>query len=484
MPKDIPVYTQCAGPGGAKSYLQIEGVAGVLVRLFLFSQIGTSATILAVLIAMIVANSPATWVVFTLILIAGLEEVKDWYYNYRLLCVRDRDCAIGTVIKAPTANFDGDIKLNLMLAPFTHCDWLSTLREHLAANSIMLTDSNNFNDPPFHTSAPPFPNVDAMTVDFGTLREYMISLKGEDPNEFPADSESTSNMYRQVLIGMMDRAMKNPFKNFYNRLMRKDPTLIDPASALWQAIPEDFDSSVNWEGQNTAQSTKIQRNDYQDRLETLNPMFRFDLDHMVPYLHGEIEGYYVKHLIDQLIVALVAFMVAVVATSFLGPISFLVGLVIAFLLQVLLSAIDDATGNDGNAGTPDVTWGDPGAQNDGVPKQKGDVVIMYGNHIMDTDHYQYFEIHPVRAYYVLYHDPTLTTGGQPTLTPEGCDETRFSNENALQGFVNKEFADDACLKITNAEEGTTVILLERKGSTMLSYGMTTRYGGGSALRPT
>src|SRR5262252_8490540 len=98
MPKDIPVYTQCAGPGGAKSYLQIEGVAGVLVRLFLFSQIGTSAVILGVLIAMIVANSPATWVVFTLILIAGLEEVKDWYYNYRLLCIRDRDCAIGTVI--------------------------------------------------------------------------------------------------------------------------------------------------------------------------------------------------------------------------------------------------------------------------------------------------------------------------------------------------------------------------------------------------
>ena len=54
------------------------------------------------------------------------------------------------------------------------------------------------------------------------------------------------------------------------------------------------------------------------------------------------------------------------------------------------------------AGQPDVDWDDPAQEPvDGVEGNAGDSVLIYGNAMMDTEHAQYFEIHPVRAYYVM-----------------------------------------------------------------------------------
>jgi hypothetical protein len=36
-----------------------------------------------------------------------------------------------------------------------------------------------------------------------------------------------------------------------------------------------------------------------------------------------------------------------------------------------------------------------------VEERVGDVVVSYGNWIMDTEHRNYFEIHPVRAWYLV-----------------------------------------------------------------------------------
>src|SRR5262249_52535498 len=169
--------------------------------------------------------------------------------------------------------------------------------------------------------------------------------------------------------------------------------------------------------------------------------------------------------------------------SFLGPISSLLALLIALFVYWFKNAIDWVTGNDGDAGSPDVSWDEPGTPGDGAPQRKGDVVLMYGNHIMDTDHYEFFEIHPIRAYYLLSHDPTMAAPGDPTTTPEGCDETKFSNENVLQTLVDQNFADFACALAATAEEEPPPVILERTGPTMLSYGMTTHYAGGGAQRP-
>jgi hypothetical protein len=210
-------------------------------------------------------------------------------------------------------------------------------------------------------------------------------------------------------------------------------------------------------------------------------MFRQDLPHLVPYLHGEIEGYRVQLLVDNLILALLAFLAAVIALSFLGPIAGLLAFLIAFFIYWFKNAIDWVTGNDGDAGSPDVDWDNPAG--DGVPQRKGDVILIYGNHIMDTDHYEFFEIHPIRAYYLLSHDETMSAPSDPTLTPDACEQTKFSNENVLQTLVDQNFADFACALVATAEEEPPPVILKRTGSTLLSYGLATHYAGGGAQRP-
>lgn len=117
MPRDIPTYSVCAGPGVAQSHKQLGGIAGFLTNLILYNTGPGVAFLLTILIGLILVNSPYLWFATGLTLIAGLNELKDWYYNTRLLCVSERECAIGVLITRPRANFDGDRKINLMVAP-------------------------------------------------------------------------------------------------------------------------------------------------------------------------------------------------------------------------------------------------------------------------------------------------------------------------------------------------------------------------------
>jgi hypothetical protein len=482
MPRDLPVHTQCAGPGDAKSWRQIPGLPGYLTSLIFTtgSLVGVAIFVLMIVGGVAVLNNPAAWAVLVFAIIVALFEVKDWYYNHRLLCIRDRDCAIGTVISEPKENFDGDHKINLMLAPFSRCEWTTTLRTHLSVNRAMLSDPTNF-DPTFYQNGMPVLPPDADLAAFGVLHGYMSELHGKNPDEVPAESESTGNMYRQILIGLVARLMADSAKNFYNRFFRKDSTEIGaPGTQLWAAIPDDFDATVQWDQPN-AKSSKTQDDPYsQLDAQTLNTMFRFDLPHLVPYFHAEIEGYRVARFINDLIVVLFTILAVLIAMAFLGPLGILIAALVFFILLLIETIIEDLTGNDGDAGTPDVDWDDPGVPGDGVPQRKGDVVVVYGNHIMDTDHYEFFEIHPIRAYYVLSHD-TGTWTADPG--PEPCDPTRFSNENFLQTMVDKNFADQVCDIVAIAEEEPPPVILMRNAPALLSYGMTTRYAGGGAYRP-
>ncbi|MGR8980661.1 MAG: hypothetical protein ACU84H_11320 [Gammaproteobacteria bacterium] len=470
MPRDIPTYTHCAGPGVARSHQQLGGLTGFLVNSFLNNKLLTVGLFLAFLVGLVLLNNPLTWGAFGIAIIAALTEFKDWYYNGRLLCIHDRDCAIGTVISEPTAAFDGDRKLNLMLAPYGQRDQVETLLEHVATNEAMLINNANFNDPPFHSSAPALPVAAQRENDFDILRNYVRALQGEDPD----DGDSESNMFRQVLIGVVDRLMTNPARNFYNRFYRKDTAHIADGSALWNAIPEDFDPTVNWQGPN-AQSTRTHDNPYQQRTETLNPMFRYDVDHLVTYLHCEIEGYYIKLLIDNLILAFSAWLASVIALGFLGPLAPLAALAIALLLFFLKWLIDQITGNDGDADEPDVDWDDPDVPEVGETERVGDMVVVYGNSIMDTEHHQYFEIHPVRAYYIVARN---SLGSEPVLVNGNMEQEEFGHENFDPAQITAERADAICQIVTRGEEEDPGPVIERKAPTALSYGMQTRYAGG------
>ena len=357
MPRNIPTYTVCAAPGVARSHQQLGGLAGFLVNAFLSNKLLTVGAFLLFLIGLVIASNPVTWAAFGAAIIVALTEFKNWYYYGRLLCIRDRDCAIGTVISEPTPAFDGDRKLNLMLAPYSQRECVETLLDHIAANEAMLINNANFNDSPFHTSAPPLPVTAQRENDFNVLKNYMETLRSGDPG----DEDAEANMYRQLLIGVVNRLMADPARNFYNRYYRKDPALGPAGSALWDAVPEDFDTdpNINWLGPN-AQSTKTHFNPYAQKEETLNPMFRYDTPHLVPYLHCEIEGYYIKLLVDNLILAFATWLAAMLALwGLLSPLAPAAALVIALLIFLFKWLIDQVTGNDGDAAEPDIDWDEP-----------------------------------------------------------------------------------------------------------------------------
>jgi hypothetical protein len=473
MPRDIPTYTVCAGPGVARSHRQIGGLAGTLVNAFFANKLLTVGAFLAFIIGLVLLSSPIAYAATGAAIIAALVEFKNWYYFGRLLCIRDNECAIGTVISEPTAAFDGDRKLNLMLAPYSQRECVETLLDHIAANEAMLIDNANFNDPPFHTSAPALPVAAQRENDFNILKNYIRDLRSEDPN----DEDAKSNMYRQLLIGVINRLLVDPARNFYRRFYRKDPAHIAEGSALWNAIPEDFDDdpAINWDGPN-AQSSKTHFNPYTNTTRTLNPMFRFDTGHLVPYLHCEIEGYYIKLLIDNLILAFSAWLAATLALwAVLGPLAPAAALLIALLVFLFKWLIDEITGNDGDASEPDIDWEDPEIPDDPLDEKTGDVVVAYGYWIMDTEHYQYFEIHPVRAYYVIARN---SLGEEPVLVHGNMDQEEFGHENFDPGEITGERADEICGIITKAEEDRPDDVIEKDEETLLSYGMNTYYAGG------
>jgi hypothetical protein len=209
-------------------------------------------------------------------------------------------------------------------------------------------------------------------------------------------------------------------------------------------------------------------------------MFRFDISHLVPYLHCEVEGYYIKLLIDNLILAFSAWLAALIALwGILGPLAPLAALVIALLIFLFKWLIDQITGNDGDAGEPDVDWDDPDVPDEGEVQRVGDVVVTYGNWIMDTEHYSYFEIHPVRAYYVIAQN---SLGMEPVLVNGNMEQEEFLHENFDPTQITRERADAICDIITRTEEDDEPPVIERTGGDALSYGMTTRYAGGGAQR--
>lgn len=470
MPRDLPTYTTCAGPGIARSSKQLTGLTGAIVRGFLTNKTLTVTSFLVVLIGLILLSNPVGWTALGVAIIVALTEFKDWYYNGRLLCIRDRDCAIGTVISKPTTSFDGDRKLNLMLAPFSQREWVESLLFHITDNEAMLIDNANFNDPPFHSSAPVLPVKAQRENDFDILRDYLGNLMSDDPD----DGDAESNMYRQLLVGLVNRLMSLAPLNFFNRFYRKDRAHIAEPSALWDAIPRDFDNdpAINWDGPN-ARSLLTHQNPYSDRDETLNPMFRYSNSHMVPYLHCEIEGYYIQLLIDNLILAFSAWLAAMLALWLVfGPFAPLVALALAALLFILKWLIDELTGNDGDASEPDIDYDDPDVQDEEVTERPGDLVVAYGNWIMDTEHHNYFEIHPVRAYYVIARN---SLGIEPVLVNGNLEQEEFSYENFDPAEITAERADEICGIVGRAEEGEIPETIERAGSALLSYGLTTHF---------
>lgn len=449
MPRQLETFSTCAGPGVARSHKEIGGFVGVFISAYYANGALTIVGGVAYAVWLILAAPP--WAVCTtagLVILAAIE-FKNWYYNGRLLCIRDEECTIGTVISEPTAAEDGDRKLNLMLAPFTQLEIELALIDHLERNSAMLRDDANFPGP-FHTAAPLLPTSNQMLANRTLLKDYMKKLKGSDPDDAGADS----NMYNQITIGLVDTMMQDNSRNFYERFYRIVSGSIPDAATL-NAISRDFDTGVAWQSPDAKSTSQ------------LNPMFRYSDNPIVPYLHCEIEGNAIAILMDDIITAAAGFVVGCVLFGPLG------GLIIGFLAWLFKKLIDWITGNDGNADRPDVDWDDPNFPGyPGVTETSGDVVAVYGHWIMDTEHQEYFEIHPVRAYYLIV---TNSLGAGDPVLVDGNEEQVVVGDNFDPTTLDEDMANRICEIIGAAERQPPGSKVSVAAAAALAYGMNTKY---------
>lgn len=509
MPRDLRTFARCAGPGVATSHKRLDGLLGVLVSAWFSSKVGAVffSTLLGIVLPMILIG-PCFGIIPAVIAIVGvLQDFKDWYYNERLLCVDEGDnCVVGSVLHEPTASTDGDRKMDLLLAPFTEAECYETICRHLNANQGLLASSSSFDDPPFFDGTVPVAyspcNPDILTDPNATpderraerrkIADYLRIIRGEDPQ----DGDASSNIYQNMLVGWMDRLLDpsnvndaGQPKNFQGRYYRKDPAIIDPTSALWDAIPEDFDPATSWQATDGSLSPLAEDNPYeiQHQPRGVNPMFRFDLhreakpdepDRLLPYLHCEIDGNYIQLLMDELSLSVISFgtaywflcMVLPWPLTLLAPV---IAALLAFLIFLLQRWLDGGS-DRGQADPVDVEFDDPDNFGEDGQQLDGDLAVVYGPWIMDTEHAQYLEIHPVKAYYVLGRNGR----GEFDLFDSAADQQASGTERLHNGRIDATMVQEICADVSGAEGDDVPPVILRSAPTVLSWGMTTRYGGG------
>ena len=496
MPRGLPRFAFCTGPGDAKSHKTLEGLLGVLVSMWFSSKAGAIFVVLFFGFAIpILLLGWCLGVIPASIMIVGLlQDFKDWYYGERLLCIEDRDnCVIGSVLHQPEASTDGDRKMDLLLAPFTEAECFELLCRHLNDNEGLLNSGATFNDPPFFNGVVPveYDECDADILTDPTkspeerraerkkLADYLKEIKGEDPQ----DDDATSKIYNNALIGWMDRLLDpantndaGQPKNFQGRFYRKDPNVIPPGP-LSDAIPPDYDPATAWQAQDGSLSPLTANNPYeiQHQPRPLNAMFRFDQDRVLPYLHCEVDGNYIALLMDELSLSITSFAIAYsFMCLFLPPWLAALGGALLALLIFLLQRWLDGGSDRGQADPVDVEFDDPDNFGESAQQLDGDLVTILGPWIMDTEHAQYFEIHPVKAYYVLGRNGR----GAIEIFDSAAEQAESGTERLHNGMVDASMAAVICGMAQQAEGEDPPPVITRDAPTLLSHGLRTYYGGG------
>lgn len=498
MPRDLPRFAFCAPPGVAKSHKTLDGLLGIIVSAWFSSKfVAIFVSVLIGIVIPMIILGPCLGVIPATITIVGLlQDAKEWYYHERLLCIEDRNnCVVGSVLHEPEASTDGDRKMDLLLAPFTEPECYETVCRHLNANNALLNSPATFNDPPFFNGTVPAvyedcdpdiltdPNAtpDERRAERKKIADYLEKIKGEDPQ----DGDATSKIYNNILIGWMDRILDasntdnaGQPKNFQGRYYRKDLNIIPPGTPLSDAIPPDHDPATNWQGTDGSLSPLTATNPYetQHQPRPLNSMFRFDRERLLPYLHCEVDGNYIQLLMDELSLSVTTFGIAYGFTClFLPPwLAAIIGGLLALIIFFLQRWLDGGS-DRGQADPVDVEFDDPDNFGEDGQQLDGDLAAVFGPWIMDTEHAQYFEIHPVKAYYVLGRNGR---SGAIDLFDSAADQQQSGTERLHNGLVDAAMVNAVCASVNEAEGEDPGPVIFRDVPTVLSHGLTTYYGGG------
>lgn len=368
MPRNLPHYTVCAAPGNSHP-MNAGGIAMLLV-VGLFGGVvigGGAAVILTAIAGKVAAAGCIIGAGIAGMILVGLLDLKAWYYHRRLMCIQHDECAAGTVIGEPHDSFDGDRKIDILIAPFnvpeTEQLQIQALIDMGAAGDLV-----NVPDP----------------LDLQNRQIHVGYMRGL------SESDQIDVQVNLVDNHMFSQPGRDYLRHFYRR---NEPRM---GTAAFNESPNDTGTSPN-------------------------PMFRVNPQEggdpeehqLVPYMHTEVEGNAFARFIDNIIAAVVAFLAAFLALCIIcevvtmGAADWLCGWLgagLAALFAFLVWLIMDKWLNppdDGNAGEIDVDVEDQDFDTPPAVARRGDVVFLFGDWVMDEEHGNYFEIHPVKAYYLL-----------------------------------------------------------------------------------
>lgn len=456
MPANLQHFTQCAAPGNAHTYsvptalaifVASGGVAGFIA--WVWSQaFNLECAVSAGIITGIVVG-----------LIVALDDFKHWYYNFRLMCIDSHRCVIGTVAGTPHAACDGDRKIDLLVAPFRILEVEITMA-HAAATSVASAD-NTFPAPP------PF-------GDYLANRELRLEyVNGIVPSG-------------GALLAQAQRLNESQRQSLYQEIVHRQ-MFIPPGPGSQDRRFQQY-MYIRIESE---MGTNSFNNSDDDRygIPGSNPMYRWEkesvsgagffgwffcdllLGHpaddpgesrLVPYLHNEIEGNRLERGVTNFQITLAAFAAGIIAACavchaipVVGQLPFVctvitivVGALFALLAWLLSKLFNDP--DDGEAGEISVDVPTGPEVTGGPEDDVGDLVLIYGRWVMDAEHENYFEIHPVLGWYRIARDrggaPILVDDlgdlaeGQTPLTASDIDEQGLKE---MCGLVDKAEKDEA-----------------------------------------
>ena len=417
MPRYTNHFTQCAAPGVAAPLSILPPLLGY----FLVFGGGAAAAIFAAVISSTgVACEYAAVAIWGvgLTLIASLGSFRKWYYNQRLMCIAEDSCVVGTVAGEPRISCDGDAKIDILIAPYRYLEVEISYAYDAAINLASA-------DPTF-----PMPPDKLLYESDRALRlEYVNGPIENMPEQLlPAqrlDPEERKRLYLEIVHKYLaaEPVAGAPDPRFQLRYYIRDSAAMG-AAAFNNSPPDEYTNPnpnpmYRWEREpECVAGVGLFFSELFCEWILGAPASSSPEDRLVPYMHNEIEGDRMGRGIDNLQLSIGAFMAAYAAACAVCTVIPVVGVIpyacsiiagavaalfawLAWLLSKIFNDPNDGTADQISVDLPSGPEVDQGSPSDDV----GDLVVVYGRWIMDEEHCNYFEIHPVRAWYRVATSP-------------------------------------------------------------------------------
>lgn len=325
-----------------------------------------------------------------------------WFDHRRTLCMDTAACAVGTIVHDPHSNGNGDLDLDIAVAPF------STAEQHDAVLAALKSQQGT-------------------TPSSGSVNTY-LALAG-------LSATDRLDVYRHavddhLLKAAPDRLFQEKYfvsTPYLDSLIKRD----EVKAPLYRCPSDDEDPS--------------------EKLPIPTPINDAVLQNTFIYLPCVIEGHVVVEWLHNLRNALIAALVGFVAgcalciyftgdehnCAWIGAVVAAILAFLAWLASHLLNDPNDARASGGSGADP---VGTPGGTLT-TSAERGDVIVAFGSWVTYMQGNQYYEIHPVHAWYLVCRGERLFEKG--TIAPEAC---RFDTSR----MVRKDY-DVICRMVHAAE---------------------------------